>query len=110
VLPYLNLADRQALFPDLVWLASWGHGLVQNARDAILSLPRGWVLARIEAIAEPLLAQSSAEGQFEEYRRMLELYQQLGDPDLVRRLAHRAAQHPDEDVIEAGHDFLAHCR
>ena len=106
VLPYLTLADRQTLFPDLVWLASWGHGLVQSARDAILTLPRPWVLARIEAVAEPLLAQSSQESQFEEYRRLLELYQQLGEPSLIRRLAQRAADHAEEDVSEAGREFL----
>ncbi len=110
VLPYLTLADRQALFHDLVWLSSWGHGLVQNARDAILSLPRAWVLANVEAVAESLLAQSSEDNQFEEYRRLLELYQQLGDAGLVRRLAERAMRHPDEDVHEAGQEFLASCR
>ena len=55
VLPYLSVAERMELFPDLVHLASWGHGLIQAARDAICSLPRDWVLARIEAVAEPLL-------------------------------------------------------
>ncbi|MDX1945770.1 MAG: hypothetical protein SFU86_10270 [Pirellulaceae bacterium] len=94
------------LFPDLVHLASWQHGLIQSARDAIRRLPRAWVLARIEAEAEPLLAGSSEQAQFEEYRRLLELYEQLGDSALIRRLAERAAAHHDEDVREAGQDTL----
>ncbi len=107
VLPYLSRADRQALFPDLVWLASSSHGLVQHARDAVLSLPRAWVVANVATATEPLLAQSNEAGQYEEYRRLLELYHQLGDLALLQELAERALRHSDADVQEAGQDFLA---
>jgi hypothetical protein len=107
VLPYLTVAERMELFPDVVHLASWGHGMVQAARDAICALPREWVLSHIEAVVEPLLASSDEQGQFEEYRRFLELYQQLGDRNLIQRLAELSLQHPDEDVREAGAEFLA---
>ena len=43
------------LFPEWVFLASWAHGAIQVPRDMILSLPRDWVLARIEQEAEPFL-------------------------------------------------------
>ncbi len=70
-------------------------------RDAILSLPSDWVLARIEQVSEPYLL----TGTHEEYRRFLELYQELDHP-LTLALAQRAASHPDPDIREAGEDFL----
>jgi len=102
VVSILPVAERQALFDDLVRLASVGHADVQLVRDAILSLPPDWALARLEAAAEPLLR----DGTDEEYRRLLELYIEM-DPAVTRRLAHRAAQHADPHVREAGEDFLA---
>lgn len=106
VLPYLLFEEREELFPDLVELASTAHGGIQTVRDAIRSLPRDWVLAHIEEAAEPLLKAATAAYGFEEYRRILELYHQLGDRDLTRRLAERALAHEDEDVREAGQDAL----
>jgi hypothetical protein len=101
VVPLLDEPVRRALFDDLVRLASVGHADVTLCRDAIRSLPREWVLAHIEASAEPLLL----AGDEEEYRRLLELYEQL-DADLTRRLATRAARDDRADVREAGNDFL----
>jgi hypothetical protein len=49
-------------------------------------LPRDWVLARIEAAAEPRLEYE----QWDTYRRWLELYEHL-DSALMLRLARRAA-------------------
>lgn len=97
----MQTAELQQIFPDLVFLASVSHGAIQNVRDAILSLPREWVLANIERVAEPLLE----KGGYEEYRRLLELYIQL-DKELARRLALRATNQQDEDIREAGIDFL----
>ena len=101
MLRFLNQSDLQGLFEDLVFHASYAHGALISVRDGILALPREWVLARIEVIAEPLLA----SGTYDEYRRLLELYALL-DPMLTQRLAERAIQHPDLDVQEAGYDFL----
>ncbi len=97
----LKDTDLQALFSELVSLASSAHGALEAIREAILSLPREWVLARVEAVAEPLLA----DGTYDEYRRLLELYELL-DPVLTHKLAARAVQHPDPDIQEAGQDFL----
>jgi len=88
-------------FSELVYLASYEHGSIQTPREMIRSLPRKWVLANIEHEAEPLLAR----GEYDTWRRLLELYYQL-DPALTRRLASRAAAHTDSDVREAGEDFL----
>ncbi len=101
VLRLFTVAERQALFDELVRLVSVGHADVDLCREAILSLPRDWVLATIESHAEPLLR----NGTEEEYRRLLELYLQL-DRELTARLAARAARHHDPDVREAGEDFL----
>jgi hypothetical protein len=101
VLKYMSIPELERLFDVLVEWASTGHGLIQVFRDAILRLPRDWVVANIEATAEPFLRQ----GTDDEYRRFLELYLDL-DRDLTAKLARRAAVHPDEDIREAGNDYL----
>lgn len=101
VLRSLKPSELQELFDILVFHASYSHGAIGSIRDAILSLPRDWVLARIEEVAEPLLT----NGTYDEYRRLLELYTLL-DPMLTQRLAERAVQNPDPDIREAGEDFL----
>lgn len=97
----LRQTELQELFVELVTYASSAHGAIGAIREAILSLPRDWVLDRLEAVAEPLLV----GGTYDEYRRLLELYQLL-DPVLTQNLAMRAVQHPDPDIQEAGMDFL----
>ncbi len=99
----LTEPELKELFDDLMWLASFGHGAVQAARDLILKLPRAWVLSHIETAANPLLE----AGTYDEYRRILELYEQI-DKGLCRRLALRASASTDEDVRDAGNDFLQH--
>ena len=101
LLPRLQAEDLEPLFSDLVFLASFSHGPIQLVRDAIRSLPREWVLAHSEPAAEPVLRR----GDWDTYRRLLELYEQL-DPDLTPRLAERAAVRPDPDTREAGDEFL----
>jgi len=98
---YLTPLEQQQLFPDLVFMASWGHGSVGFARELILSMPRDWVLNNVEREAELHLR----EGTYDEYRRFLELYE-LVDAGMTQRLARRAAAHSDPDVREAGEDFL----
>lgn len=97
----LRQSELQELFDDLVFQASYAHGEIKAVRDVILSLPREWVISNIESVAEPLLA----DGTYDEYRRLLELFALL-DPLLTKRLAERAAQHSDPDIQEVGHDFL----
>ena len=92
--------EVRALFSDLVNVASVGHSNIEPARLVILSLSREWVIANIEAAAEPLLR----EGGEEEYRRLLELYTLL-DGRLAARLAARARASDDPAIREAGVDF-----
>lgn len=101
LLPYLTVEELKQLFEELIFLASFSHGAIQFVRDQILRLPREWVMERIETVADSLLA----EGTYEEFRRLLELYDTL-DPELTQSLALRAIQHSDPDIREAGKDFL----
>jgi hypothetical protein len=97
----MSVTELQALFPEWIEWAATSHGYVHAARDIIKSLPSQWVLDNVRAVAEPLLA----SGTYDEYRRLLELYFEL-DRDLTLELASRAVQSADEDIKEAGEDFL----
>ncbi|XWK88347.1 MAG: hypothetical protein U7127_29895 [Phormidium sp.] len=97
---YLTLPERQSLFDELVELASVSHSDIELCREAILSLPKTWLLVNIENSAEGLLA----DGTDEEYRRLLELYINI-DKNLTEKLVKRALQHEDADIREAGEDF-----
>ena len=100
-MPLLTNPEKLELFDTLVYLASSGHGAIGRVREILLSLPRDWVLTRIEDAAEPYLR----DGTYDEYRRFLELYERL-DRRLMLKLAQRAAAHSDPDIQEAGQDYL----
>jgi hypothetical protein len=101
VAQFMDAAELLEIFDEWVGWAACSHGYAQAVREIILALPRDWVLAHIETVAEPLLQQ----GTYDEYRRLLELYIQLGY-NLTHRLATRAAKDPDPDIREAGEEFL----
>jgi len=105
LLNYLSLDDRQSLFQDVLELASVSHSDIDYCRQAILTLPKQWLLANIENAAETLLDDSSDE----EYRRLLELYLQI-DLALTQRLTIRALQHNNPDIREVGEDFDLYLR
>lgn len=69
-------------------------------RQQVLALPRGWVLANIEAVAAASLDLSDDW----EYRRLLELASQL-DADLVLRLVPLGLASSDPEVRAAAQDF-----
>jgi hypothetical protein len=101
VLPKLPQSELQQLFDELIFLASFSHGALNIVRQLIVSLSRAWVLNHIQDVAEPYLA----NGTYDEYRRLLELYIEL-DHHLTVHLARRAAAHNDIDIREAGEDFI----
>jgi hypothetical protein len=103
VAPYLSVPELQDLFREWIEWALQSHGYLEVTRALIRKLPRDWVLANMETYTEPLLK----DGTYDEYRRLLELYEYLGEIDLERRLALRAIQDTDEDIREAGQDTLA---
>lgn len=101
VASHLKTAELMELFEEFVFLASFSHGGLAPVRQVILSLPRDWVLSRIENVVSPLIER----GTYDEYRRFLELYSDLNH-QLALNLANKAAQHSDEDIREAGKDFI----
>lgn len=101
VIRSLPLEDKERIFPTLVYLAAGSQGTSQAARDLIAELPSDWVLANIETVAESILA----NGSDEDFRGILQLYQQL-DAELLRQLAERASKNIDPDIRLAGEDFL----
>jgi len=102
VCSYLSADERKQLFGDLLGIASVAHADIGLCREVIRSLPKDWLLTTIEGAAEPLLQTDARE----HYRRLLELYWEL-DAGLVHALATRALASEDEEVREAGEDFLA---
>ena len=101
VFPYLTADEQLQAFPDLVFLASSAHGSLGVVRNAILALPRDYVLNNVEKEAEGYLRDVT----YDEFRRFLELFWLL-DRGMTRRLAERAAGQIDADIREAGVDFL----
>ncbi len=97
----LDLKGIRDCVRELVFLSSFAHGGIDTARAALLRLPREYLVGNIPAISEQILQ----SGTWDEYRRMLELYETF-DMDLTLRLARRAARNADPDIREAGMDFL----
>ncbi len=100
IISYLTSEERQSLFDVLIKLASVGHSDIELVRHAIILFDKKWLLDKIEAQAESVLA----DGTDEEYRRLLELYIQIDD-GLTQKLVNKALLHPDIDVQEVGEDF-----
>lgn len=92
---------RLVLLDALLDLATVGHREIGMVRDVILAMPRDAVRIRWAERQEELLRDAGEE----EYRRLLELLEHL-DADACRQLAQRASQHDDEEIREAGTDFL----
>ncbi len=102
LLANLSLEEKQLLFPELIQLARSAHGPIGAVRDIVLSLPRAWVLERIDAQVEPILHND----EYDDYWMFLELYEKL---DLMRAviLARRAAGSSDPAIRELGAEWLA---
>lgn len=97
---HMEVSELKELFPEWLWWSS-SHSAGHIAREIIASLPREWVLERIEATAESLLR----DGDYDNYQGLLQLYREL-DPGLTLRLARRAAANDDPDIRDIGEDFL----
>jgi hypothetical protein len=89
--PYAVIRDNLELAcrsPDAARAAS--------GREALLGLPRAWLLSRIEAAAEPLLESADAEAS----NRLLAICREI-DPGLHAALARRALRQPPPGVAAA---------
>jgi hypothetical protein len=77
-------------------------GNILTGRYGIKALPKEWVLAHIEALAEPLLEEATDEW---EYCRLLEVYWGL-DKVLVQKLALSGLHSQNNDIQEAAQACL----
>ena len=100
LLPYVDGHVRQALLPTLIGLAVHDHRDLFAVREAILTLDRSWLVENIERTAAGLLPEFGDM----EYRRLLELYDDLDD-GLTQRLALKALASGDPDIREVGEEF-----
>ena len=98
---FMLVEDLEELLPFLLSHAESIHGYLWAFRSIILRIPRDWLVAHIEEVAEPYLL----NGDDGTYRRFLELYLDI-DASLARRLAERAQASSDADTREAGTDFM----
>jgi hypothetical protein len=98
-----NYPDSESVefFSQLISLASYVNGFTETCQDLILGLPREWVMRNVETAIDEILA----DGDYEEYRCLLELCCKL-DRELMIKIARRASSSLDEDIKEAGADFL----
>lgn len=74
--------------------------VIERGRAAVLAMPRQWVLEKIEQAAAAALDLNNEW----EYRRLLELFQQM-DHALARRLIDRGIGGPNAEIREAAADF-----
>jgi hypothetical protein len=89
----LRAAVELACQPQNAWR-------IVQGREAVLAMPRPWVLEHVAAVADETLDLTD----YWEYRRLLELLHLL-DPTLVRRFVSRGLSSPDPDVRDAAEDF-----
>jgi len=101
--PTLEPQIRSAVMHYLLELACQAQNTrnILLGRQALQSVPREWLLNNIERCAQFLL---ELEDEWE-YRRLLEVYEQL-DAHLTHRLASRGLSSPKSDIQETAHEWL----
>jgi hypothetical protein len=105
LLPILPSETSEAVLTYLLELACQAQNTrnIDLGRMALLRLPTGWLVERIEQIAEPLL-QLNDEW---EYRRLLEVYERL-DSALTQRLAARGMNSDQPDIRATAQEYFGH--
>jgi|SRR6185503_273169 hypothetical protein len=98
---YLSPTEHMQLFDEWVYWATIDSCL-PAVHNYILSLPKEWIMGRIEEAVELRLR----EGDEIDFRRYLELFCNL-DRDLAAKLARRALEHSDKEIQDAGRDYLS---
>ncbi len=103
IIPTLDLDLQKAVLSYLIELACQSQNdiNIEIGRQALLNIPRQWLLSHIESITEPLYKLEDSW----EYRRLLELYWLL-NKELARKLAVQGLNNRNLDIEEAAKDFL----
>ncbi len=73
---------------------------IELGRTALFSLPRTWLLERIERLSEPLL---NVDDEWA-YRRLMEIYQHL-DGHLVQRLSTHGKKSLNPDIRDTAQEY-----
>jgi hypothetical protein len=102
LLEKMGADEQKQLFAELMQLARSAHGPLAVVRKIIASLPRDWVLERIDAEVERIFD----DQQYDDYWMCLELLAEL-DRDRAVRLAQRATRSSDAEIRELGLETLA---
>jgi hypothetical protein len=100
---YMHEDELKELMPGLLNALIAYNGLTPRSEAIILKISKIWLLDNVERLVEPVLLSSDTD--YAVYLCILGLYKQI-DRDLTTRLAHRASNHSDPDIKEAGEDFL----
>jgi len=100
LLHQMDVEDRMAVFSELLVLCL-SQKFGNMARSVVLTLPKDWLLANIEAASRCLIEKADDL----EFFALLRLFKDI-DLGLAIRLAREGARSADEDVMAVGSDFL----
>jgi hypothetical protein len=90
-------------FDALVAVAIRTHPELGLVRQMLASLDPGWLSTNLTPFVEQVI--SSSESGWEEFRRLAELLDALGQTELLDRVVKAAAASPDEDTRDVAEDF-----
>ena len=88
------------LFPALLIQSSHYHPHTAEVQKLLLRIPKEWLASRIEAEAEPILAEAQDEG----YWCLFTIYKEI-DRQLAERLTRRALRSANPHTQDAGRQF-----
>ncbi|MBU7584273.1 MAG: hypothetical protein KAF91_15390 [Nostoc sp. TH1S01] len=100
-----TLEQKKQILRELLELSRCDHSDLQLTWEIILSMPREYVLSKIEEWMDWLIPAPTEKEQYVVYRSLLALFIHM-DENITYRLAKRAKEDTDEDVKEAGEDYL----
>jgi hypothetical protein len=90
-------------FDALIAVAIRTHPELGLVRQMLASLDPGWLYSNLTPFVEQVI--SSSESGWEEFRRLAELLDALGQTELLDRVVKAAAAFPDEDTRDVAEDF-----
>jgi hypothetical protein len=103
----LPTQGKELFLKELIHQGSFVHGSTEYCWKLISEMSHDYVAKNIEKEAEEMLSKYKEDRDvYEIYRCLLTLCQKLGYSELVQKIALRALSSPDNDVKEAGMDFI----
>jgi hypothetical protein len=90
-------------FDALLPVAIGTHGDLALVRRMLARLDPGWLYSNLTPFVEQVI--SSPASGWEEFRRLAELLDALGQTQLLETVVKAAAASPDEDIRDVAEDF-----